>query len=196
MTKNFPKRIAQSASTLEFLPTTPTPSQRKPDLRAVDVVDVDTRRADLNKEYTPMRASLACVNSAQLRPIKKLSPLDALHLLIGDSRAMFIDVRSDLEFLLIGHALPSRCIPWIEDGAWEVNPHFIAQVSAIATFDTPIVLICRSGDRSAAATAALQGAGFSDVYDVAGGFEGESDNNQHRSTQSGWRYFGLPWEQC
>ena len=196
MTKNFPERIAPSASALPFLPTTPTLSQRKPYLRAVDVVDVDTRRADLDEEYTPMRASLACVNSIQLGPIKKLSPLDALHLLIGNSRAVFIDVRSDLEFLLIGHALPSRCIPWIEDGAWEVNPHFIAQISAIATFDTPIVLICRSGDRSAAAAVALQGAGFSEVYDVAGGFEGECDSNQHRSTQSGWRYFGLPWEQC
>lgn len=196
MTNNFPKRIAQSASALEFLSTTSTPSQRKPNLRAVDVVDVDTRCADLNKEYTPMRAALACVNSAQLRPVKRLSPLDALQLLMGNSHAVFIDVRSDLEFLLIGHALPSRCIPWIEDGALEVNPHFIAHVCAIATFDTPIVLICRSGDRSAAAAAALQAAGFREVYDVAGGFEGECDSNQHRSTQSGWRFCGLPWEQC
>lgn len=196
MTKNFPNRIAQSASTLEFLPTTPTPSQRKPDLRAVHVGDGDTRRSDLDEEYTPMRASPACVNSIQLRPVKKLSPLHALHFLMGNSRAVFIDVRSDLEFLLIGHALPSRCIPWIEDGASEVNPHFIAEISAIANFDTPIMLICRSGDRSAAAAAALQAAGFSEVYDVAGGFEGECDSNQHRSTQSGWRYFGLPWEQC
>lgn len=144
----------------------------------------------------PACAPVSCGDSTESRPIKQLAPLDALHFLLGDSRALFIDVRSDLEFLLIGHALSSRCIPWIEDGKWEVNPHFVAQVMMIAKFDTPIVLICRSGNRSAAAVAALEAAGFQQVYDICGGFEGECDARQHRSTRSGWRYFGLPWEQC
>ena len=28
------------------------------------------------------------------------------------------------------------------------------------------------------------------------GFEGELDENHHRSTLGGWRFRGLPWEQC
>jgi hypothetical protein len=38
--------------------------------------------------------------------------------------------------------------------------------------------------------------GFVDVYNVDEGFEGELDEEHHRSTQGGWRYHGLPWEQC
>ena len=29
-----------------------------------------------------------------------------------------------------------------------------------------------------------------------GGFEGELDESHHRSTLGGWRFEGLPWEQC
>lgn len=60
----------------------------------------------------------------------------------------------------------------------------------------PIVLICRSGNRSREAGEFLEQNGFSDVYNVLYGFEGELDDSHHRSTRNGWRYDGLPWEQC
>lgn len=135
-------------------------------------------------------------SGAAPRFIKQVTPRDAWDFVKANPRAVFIDVRSDLEFLLIGHALSSHCIPWIDDEKWQVNPHFVTEVRAIAVCDTPIVLICRSGNRSAAAAAALLAAGFQQIYDVSGGFEGECDARQHRSTLNGWRYFGLPWEQC
>ena len=38
--------------------------------------------------------------------------------------------------------------------------------------------------------------GFQKVYNVLEGFEGELDDNHHRSTLGGWRFHDLPWEQC
>jgi DNA repair protein RadC len=59
----------------------------------------------------------------------------------------------------------------------------------------PVLLICRSGNRSVEAAAALEAAGFTDVTNVVDGFEGPLDENDHRGTKSGWRHDGLPWQQ-
>jgi rhodanese-related sulfurtransferase len=58
------------------------------------------------------------------------------------------------------------------------------------------VLICRSGNRSQEAGEALEHAGFTQVYNVAHGFEGELDDAHRRNSLNGWRHDGLPWEQC
>jgi rhodanese-related sulfurtransferase len=60
----------------------------------------------------------------------------------------------------------------------------------------PIVLICRSGNRSQEAGAALEQHGFSRVYNVLNGFEGPLNDEHRRNVVSGWRHDGLPWEQC
>jgi rhodanese-related sulfurtransferase len=59
-----------------------------------------------------------------------------------------------------------------------------------------VVLICRSGNRSVDAGHALEAAGFTRVFNVLHGFEGELDDNHHRGAMNGWRHEGLPWEQC
>ncbi len=43
---------------------------------------------------------------------------------------------------------------------------------------------------------ALVKAGFNEVYNVLEGFEGELDKHHRRGTLGGWRFHGLPWEQC
>jgi rhodanese-related sulfurtransferase len=58
------------------------------------------------------------------------------------------------------------------------------------------MLICRSGKRSVEAGNQLIADGMTNVYNVTQGFEGDLDDNHHRSTQGGWRYENLPWEQC
>jgi rhodanese-related sulfurtransferase len=63
------------------------------------------------------------------------------------------------------------------------------------TLDRPVLLICRSGQRSLEAAHALDQHGFGDVINVVHGFEGDLDPDFHRSTLNGWRYEGLPWEQ-
>ena len=62
--------------------------------------------------------------------------------------------------------------------------------------DAPVVLICRSGDRSSKAADRLQMAGYSKVYSVAEGFEGDTAKDGAKAGQrvvNGWKNIGLPW---
>ncbi len=132
--------------------------------------------------------------------VKTLNPKEAYKLLQEHPNAVFIDVRSQMEYLFVGHPSGSIHIPWIDEPDWTLNPHFLAQVRQAmlggAAGAAPVVLICRSGVRSLDAGKALIEAGVKDVYNVAEGFEGQLDEKHHRSAQGGWRYHGLPWEQC
>lgn len=125
-----------------------------------------------------------------------LTPREAFEFLKNTPDAVFIDCRSELEFLFVGH--PSNCllIPWYEGADWDLNPRFLSEVRAVAPHHRPVVLICRSGNRSREAGEFLEKNGFTDIYNVTSGFEGELDEAHHRSTQNGWRFDGLPWEQC
>jgi len=60
----------------------------------------------------------------------------------------------------------------------------------------PIVLICRSGKRSLEAGKVLLAAGLSNIFHIDEGFEGELNDVHQRSSVGGWRFHGLPWEQC
>jgi len=123
----------------------------------------------------------------------------------SDPRAVIIDVRSSMEFLFVGHPKGAVHIPWIDEPDWEINPTFVADVrkmllGGVATTSekgsVPVVLICRSGKRSRDAGQLLLDAGLQNIYTVGEGFEGELDENHQRSTLGGWRFHGLPWEQC
>ena len=117
---------------------------------------------------------------------------------------MLVDVRSGAEYFFVGHAAGAVNVPWMDEPHWRVNPDFSREVRSVlhvlrpgqAAEAVPILLICRSGVRSLAAAQALLVDGFQDVYNVAYGFEGEIDAQHHRSTVNGWRFEGLPWEQC
>jgi len=122
-----------------------------------------------------------------------------------NSRAVRVDVRSNMEFLFVGHPEGALHLPWIDEPDWDINPNFVRQVrelmlgGIICDDDAgcaPIILICRSGKRSVDAGNLLLEAGFRDVYNVLDGFEGELDDDHHRSTLGGWRFEGLPWAQC
>lgn len=137
--------------------------------------------------------------------LKSLSPRQAWQLQQEDARTLLIDIRSTMEYLFVGHPVGAVHIPWIDEPDWTVNPHFVTRVRELllggAICDTesgcaPIVLICRSGKRSKDAGRALTEAGLRNVYHVDEGFEGELDEHHHRSSVGGWRFHGLPWEQC
>ncbi|NND89952.1 MAG: rhodanese-like domain-containing protein [Granulosicoccus sp.] len=136
--------------------------------------------------------------------IELLSPSDAWALMQSDPGVALIDVRSDMEFLMIGHPRGAVNVPWIDAPDWVVNENFVAnvrkallgRVSARGKSSSPVLLICRSGNRSRDAAEALARAGLSEICIVAGGFEGPLDDTHHRNTVAGWRFEGLPWEQC
>lgn len=127
--------------------------------------------------------------------MKHLKPLEAQALLHDNPDAVFVDCRSEMEFLFVGHPVGAVNVPWNDGVDWDINPHFVGQVKKVASMNRPVVLICRSGRRSVDAGQKLEEAGFSEVYNVLHGFEGELDEKHRRNTLSGWRFDGLPWEQ-
>jgi rhodanese-related sulfurtransferase len=131
--------------------------------------------------------------------MQHLEPKKAFEFLHQNSGALFIDCRSEMEFLFVGHPVGALHVAWNDGPDWEVNPHFVGQVKKLAGTNhtmRPILLICRSGNRSQEAGQALERAGFTKVYNVLHGFEGELNDRHQRNTTGGWRFEGLPWEQC
>ena len=130
--------------------------------------------------------------------VKTLTPPQAFEFLKTHSNALLVDVRSNMEYLFVGHPAGAIHIPWIDEPDWQVNPHFVTLVRQAMlggqSGAAPVVLICRSGVRSLEAGKVLVEAGIKDVYNVAEGFEGALDDDHHRSTVGGWRFHGLPWE--
>lgn len=143
--------------------------------------------------------------SEQPLKVRSLTPHQAWEMIQADPRVVLIDVRSNMEFLFVGHPRGAVHVPWIDEPDWKINPHFVAQVRMVLLGGVscsefgecaPAILICRSGKRSLEAGALLANDGLREVYNVLEGFEGELDENHHRSTVGGWRFHGLPWEQC
>jgi rhodanese-related sulfurtransferase len=138
------------------------------------------------------------------KQVRQLSPEQAHQMVHDNPRALLIDIRSTMEYLFVGHPVGAIHIPWIDEPDWKVNPHFVTEVRKVLLGGVachgegcaPIVLICRSGKRSLEAGRALVKDGIRDVYHVDEGFEGDLDEHHHRSTLGGWRFRGLPWEQC
>ncbi len=136
---------------------------------------------------------------------RALSPKQAWQLLQDDSRAVLVDIRSSMEFLFVGHPRGAVHVAWIDEPDWDVNPDFVTEIRQLMLGGVvcdgdegcvPVILICRSGKRSLEAGRALIEAGVKSVMHVDEGFEGELDDKHQRSTVGGWRFHGLPWEQC
>jgi len=127
----------------------------------------------------------------------QLLPRQAFEYLREHPQALFIDCRSEMEYLFVGHPVGALHVAWNDGPDWTVNPGFVEQVGKLAgALERPIVLICRSGNRSQEAGEALERAGYSRVLNILHGFEGDLDESHHRNTRAGWRFEGLPWEQC
>lgn len=135
----------------------------------------------------------------------EISSKEAKAMLDSDELSYFIDIRSSMEFLFVGHPVGAIHIPWMDDPDWDINPHFVADVrmlllggASCSTKDAcaNIILICRSGNRSETAGDTLLEAGLTNVYHIVDGFEGDTNDKHQRSSLNGWRFDGLAWEQC
>lgn len=134
-----------------------------------------------------------------------MTPEQTQKLIQDDSRTILVDIRSSMEFLFVGHPVGAVHVAWIDEPDWVVNPNFVTDIrklvlgGAVCTLDdgcAPVVLICRSGKRSLEAGKLLLQEGFTKVFHVEEGFEGELDDHHQRSSVGGWRFRGLAWEQC
>ena len=108
-------------------------------------------------------------------------------------RVRILDCRTREEYLSLGHPTMAYSIPAhvrTRGGALRDNPEFEARARQRFAPGDVILVICRSGYRSAGAADRLAGAGFRNVYNVVDGFEGRDGDG---GAAAGWKNSGAPW---
>ena len=122
-------------------------------------------------------------------------------------KVKIIDCRTPEEYAFIGHAPMAASVPskfmtyaWDEkkkEYAMKLNPNFLKEVKKRVTKDDTILVMCRSGQRSAPSVDLLTKAGFTKVYNITDGFEGDKVKdpgpNHGKRLKNGWRISNLPW---
>jgi len=119
-----------------------------------------------------------------------------------------LDVRTTEEYLFVGHAPMAWNVPlFSQSHEWDPdkqhfsmypNHEFISQVSEFAKPGDTILVMCRSGGRSAMAVNRLAEAGFTKVYNITDGMEGDEVKDpdsvyQGQRLVNGWKNSGVPW---
>ena len=131
-----------------------------------------------------------------------VAPTVAWKILSERKDATLIDVRTRAEWNFVG--LPDltgigktpSLVEWQVFPSMQPNSEFVATLaSAVADKSAPLLFLCRSGARSAAAAKAMTAAGYSTCLNVADGFEGPLDAQAKRGAAGGWKAAGLPWRQ-
>jgi rhodanese-related sulfurtransferase len=115
--------------------------------------------------------------------------------LFEQDKALLVDVRSTEERKFVGHVPGSLHVAWATGTNLTRNPRFARELEAKTGKEVVVLLLCRSGKRSALAAEVATKAGLTNVFNVNEGFEGEIDEQRHRGTCDGWRFHGLPWVQ-
>ena len=130
----------------------------------------------------------------------ELSPKDVYHALTENENSLLIDCRTRAEWVYVGIPDISQTkgqlalIEW-SDITGQQNLNFADQCREQASANTEIFVICRSGVRSAAACMSLVQNGLAKVCNVREVFEGDLDNQNHRSLTNGLQYYQLPFLQ-
>lgn len=142
----------------------------------------------------PDRAAAVANDTVPLRNGDSLQPALAWSL-VERGQVTLVDVRTAEERKFVGHVPHSLHVPWATGTAMTRNPRFVRELEAKIGKDRPVLLLCRSGKRSALAVEAAIKAGFTRIANIAEGFEGDIDTHGHRGGSNGWRFHGLPWVQ-
>lgn len=122
-------------------------------------------------------------------------------------KVVLIDVRTPEEYAFVGHAEAAWNIPYAfvtyarKDGKTEYGPKlnaaFVDEVKRFARPGDTLLVMCRSGDRSAKAVDLLAAAGFKDAYIVIDGVEGDKVTDPDsvfvgKRMKNGWKN-SAPW---
>jgi rhodanese-related sulfurtransferase len=118
-------------------------------------------------------------------------------------KVKIIDVRTPEEYLFVGHPPMAWKIPVAEQTyLWDSEKKqyplkplfgFAARVLSVAKPTDTIMVMCRSGGRSAMAANMLAKAGFTNVYNIIDGMEGDGNGDSESVPQGGWKNSGCPW---
>jgi len=145
-----------------------------------------------------------------------LTPQQAYDMKQKDPKGVaFFDIRTRAEAMYVGWpSVADALVPYVEHAEimidWddkrsmyklEPNQDFVPEIERRIKEmglgkDAPIILICRSGDRSSKAQDRLQMAGFTRVYSITEGVEGDTAKDGPKAGQrtvNGWKNAGLPW---
>jgi len=127
-----------------------------------------------------------------------VSARDAYTLLLEQPDAILLDVRTAEEHHSVGFPDLTDArghlvrIPWT-DHEGHPNPHFLESLAAaVDDPGRPLLMLCRSGARSAAAARAAAAAGYRLAINVADGFEGPPGPDGRRGAVAGWQAADLP----
>lgn len=143
-----------------------------------------------------------------------LTAKDAYQLKSEHSDVIFVDVRTRAEVAFLGMPdISDANIPYMVAGDWgtwnekkknfklEANSGFLLSMDDLVKAkggnkESKIIVMCRSGSRSAKATNLLAKSGYKNVYTILDGFEGDKARNGDLKGQrvvNGWKNSGLPW---
>lgn len=122
-----------------------------------------------------------------------LTPLEAYELLQKTEHAKLVDVRSSAELELVGKILDAIHIEWAFYPGMVPNPDFSAQLDMQVDKEALVIFMCRTGGRSHHAAVTAAQLGFTEVYNMLEGFEGEANKLKQRTLINGWKHANLPW---
>jgi rhodanese-related sulfurtransferase len=123
-------------------------------------------------------------------------------------RVKIIDVRTPEEFLFVGHPTMAWKIPVAAQGYdWDAEkkqfpmkllPDFVSRMNDVARPDDTLMVMCRSGGRSALAVNLLAKAGFKNAFNIIDGMEGDAVDDPDsvflgQRLKNGWKNSGCPW---
>lgn len=135
------------------------------------------------------------------------------HMSNNDEKTLFLDIRTSAELNYLGVAdVMDASVPmyFMDRTRWDdkkrrfvrlTNENFVNDINAQLnkkglTKNDTVILMCRSGKRSAKAANQLAKEGFTNVYTVVDGYEGDkakSGKNKGKRFVNGWKNSGLPW---
>lgn len=123
-------------------------------------------------------------------------------------KVMIVDVRTPEELLFVGHPTMAWKIPVATQVyQWDAGksqfpmrplPDFVSRVQTVAKPEQTIMVMCRSGGRSAIAVNMLAKAGFRNVFQIIDGMEGDAVKDPDsvflgQRLMNGWKNSGCPW---
>ena len=144
-----------------------------------------------------------------------MTPKQAFDTMQKDSEnVLFVDVRTREEVSFLGMPTVADVnVPYMKLNEWfnwnskkknfkmEVNSDFTDVITERMnrkqlTKNDKVILICRSGSRSAKAADLLAKLGYTNVYSVTEGYEGDKAKkgaNKGQRVVNGWKNSDLPW---
>ena len=89
-----------------------------------------------------------------------------------DQGVMVVDIRRQEEWQQTGIVNGAKTITFFDDTG-RINPNFVPEFTAITDREKPVILICRTGNRTVAASRAIaQQLGYNNVLNVTHGIMG------------------------